>query len=92
MTGMKKTGVKRAALSAALITSLVLGGCGGQKAGGSAAPGTKNAEGKYDPVLTIKIAKQLDENAGRYGNGEDINKNPMVDLAVEKLGIRLETT
>lgn len=92
MTGMKKTGVKRAVLSAALISSLLLGGCGGQKGGGGTAPGTKNADGKYDPAVTIKIAKQQDENAGRYGSGEDINKNPMVDLAVEKLGIRLETT
>lgn len=51
----------------------------------------ENAEGRYDPVLTIRIAKQLDENTGRYGEGEDINKNPMVDLAVEKLGIKMET-
>lgn len=51
----------------------------------------KKCGGRYDPVLTIRIAKQLDENTGRYGEGEDINKNPMVDLAVEKLGIKMET-
>lgn len=43
-------------------------------------------------MLTIRIAKQLDENTGRYGDGEDINNNPMIDLAVEKLGIKMETT
>lgn len=43
-------------------------------------------------VLTITIAKQLDENAGKYDSGDDINNNPMVDLAVEKLGVKMETT
>ncbi len=89
---MKTKRGKTTAISALLVSALLLGGCGNQKAGNNTAPGTKNADGKYDPVLTITIAKQQDENAGRYGSGEDINKNPMVDLAVEKLGIRLETT
>ncbi|MFR6331698.1 MAG: hypothetical protein ACLUOI_24790 [Eisenbergiella sp.] len=40
---------------------------------------------------TIRIAKQLDENTGRYGRAEDINKNPMVDLTVESWGIKMET-
>lgn len=75
-----------------LAAALLAGGCGGSGQESSAAPGTKNADGKYDPVLTIKVAKQLDENAGRYADGEDINKNRMTDLAVEKLGIKMETT
>lgn len=78
------------AISAALMAAAVLAGCGKQSKGAETVS-TKNAEGRYDPVLTIRIAKQLDENTGRYGDGEDINKNPMVDLAVEKLGIRMET-
>ena len=70
---------------------MLIAGCGGQ-GGAVETAGTRNAEGKYDPQITITIAKQLDENTGRYGDGEDINKNPMVDLAVEKLGIKMETT
>ena len=46
---------------------------------------------KYDPEITITIGKQLDENTGRYGDGEDINKNPMTELTREKLGIKMET-
>ena len=84
--------LKKAVLSLVLASAMLIGGCGGSGKGNEAAAGTKNADGKYDPVLTIKVAKQLDENAGRYGDGEDINKNPMTDLAVEKLGIKMETT
>lgn len=83
---------KRAVMSLALATIILLGGCGSKETGGEAVASTKNADGKYDPVLTIHIAKQLDENTGRYGDGEDINNNPMIDLAVEKLGIKMETT
>ena len=43
-------------------------------------------------VLTITIAKQLDENTGRYASGDDINNNPMTRLAEEKLGLKMETT
>lgn len=78
------------AISLVLTVAAVLAGCG-KDGGGTETVSTKNAEGRYDPVLTIRIAKQLDENTGRYGEGEDINKNPMVDLAVEKLGIKMET-
>ena len=82
---------RKALLTIALAAVMLVGGCG-KAAESTQAAGTKNAEGRYDPVVTINIAKQLDENAGRYGDGEDINKNPMVDLAVEKLGIKMETT
>lgn len=78
------------AISLALMAAAVLTGCG-KDSTGTEAVSTKNAEGRYDPVLTIRIAKQLDENTGRYGEGEDINKNSMVDLAAEKLGIKMET-
>jgi putative aldouronate transport system substrate-binding protein len=46
--------------------------------------------GKYDPVVTITAAKQLDENAGKYDPGDDINNNPMIRLGVEKLGIKID--
>lgn len=84
--------MKKQFLSLALASAMLISGCGSQSSSTGAAVSTKNADGKYDPVLTITVAKQLDENAGRYGDGEDINKNPMVDLAVEKLGIKMETT
>lgn len=83
---------RKAILAIALASTMFLGACGSQKGESAATVSTKNADGKYDPVMTITIAKQLDENAGKYGEGEDINKNPMVDLAVEKLGIKMETT
>ena len=83
----------RVVISLVLASTIILGGCQGQGSkGSSAAAGTKNAEGKYNPVVTINVAKQLDENTGRYGDGEDINKNPMTKLAQEKVGIKMETT
>lgn len=83
----------RVVISLVLASAIILGGCQGQGSkGSSAAAGTKNTEGKYNPVVTINVAKQLDENTGRYGDGEDINKNPMTKLAQEKLGIKMETT
>lgn len=56
-------------LSAAMAAMMLMSGCG--KDGGSAQQetATKNADGKYEPTLTITIAKQLDENTGRYGDG-----------------------
>ncbi|MDF2871877.1 MAG: sugar transporter substrate-binding protein [Anaerocolumna sp.] len=84
---------KKAILSLLLVSALLLTGCGGKNSGGSKeAAATKNGDGKYDPAITITIAKQLDENTGRYGDGEDINKNPMTVLTEEKLGIKMETT
>lgn len=79
-------------LSAAMAAMMLMSGCG--KDGGSAQQetATKNADGKYEPTLTITIAKQLDENTGRYGDGEDINNNPMTRLTEEKLGLKMETT
>ena len=78
-------------LSAAMAAMMLMSGCG--KDGGSAQQetATKNADGKYEPTLTITIAKQLDENTGRYGDGEDINNNPMTHNK-KKLGLKMETT
>lgn len=52
----------------------------------------KDESGKYSPVLTITAAKELDENSGKYDSGDDINNNPMVQLGIDKLGIKVETT
>ncbi len=82
----------REAASFVLIFGLVLTGCGSKKdRDSSREAAVMNEEGRYDPAITITIAKQLDENAGRYGDGEDINKNPMTELAEEKLGIKMDT-
>lgn len=83
---------RQAVLSLALASVMLLGGCGQNAQESQEQTAVKNADGKYEPTLTINIAKQLDENAGRYGDGEDINKNPMTELAEEKLGIKMETT
>ena len=83
----------KAVLALALAATFVMGGCGKSDSSQSTqAAAVKNADGKYDPEVTIHIAKQLDENTGRYGDGEDINRNPMTELAEEKLGIKMETT
>lgn len=78
---------KRAIGSLVLVSAMAMG-----STGAFAADATKNADGKYDPEITITIGKQQDENTGRYGDGEDINKNPMTELTRESLGINMETT
>lgn len=100
---MKK---RKVALCLLMSSVMLLGGCGNQggdtsgqgsdSSSSSASTSSDSNAGSGDStdgsVLTIQIAKQLDENTGRYGSGEDINNNPMVNLAVEKLGIKMETT
>lgn len=94
---------RKAALCLLMSSVMLLGGCGGN-GGANQVPDSRGQDGNAvstantnndagtDGVLTIRIAKQLDENTGRYGSGEDINNNPMVNMAVEKLGIKMETT
>lgn len=53
---------------------------------------SKDETGKYSPPLVITAAKQLDENAGKYDKGDDVNNNPMIRLGEEKLGIKINTT
>lgn len=78
---------KKAIGSLVLVSAMAMGNMSA-----FAADATKNADGKYDPEITITIGKQLDENTGRYGDGEDINKNPMTEFTRESLGINMETT
>lgn len=80
---------KKMAAGIAVVTALAVAG-GTVTAYADSAQ--KDADGKYDPVLTITIGKQSDENSGKYADGEDINNNPMTQLGVEKLGIQIETT
>lgn len=75
-----------------LSSTLLLAACGSKGSEETKEPVTKDGSGKYSPTLTIKTAKQLDENSGKYDKGDDINKNPMISLGEEKLGIKIETT
>lgn len=72
--------MKRKKIIAVLLTAIVLlGGCG------SSGPDSEGG------AVTITIAKQLDENAGRYEGNDDLNNNPMTRLTEENLGIKIET-
>ena len=84
----KKTGVWITA--AALMTGL-LAGCGSGGEGETASAGVLK-DGKYDPPVTIAIGKQLDENAGKYKEGESLDDNVLTRWAAEHLGIRTQTT
>ncbi|MNB89155.1 Lipoprotein LipO precursor [compost metagenome] len=86
---MTKTGV--IAASALLMTSM-LAGCMSKDNGSGAAQEATLKDGKYDPVITITTAKQLDENAGKYINGESLNDNVMTRWGVDNLGIKIQTT
>ncbi len=89
--------MKRKKMIAVLLTSaLLLGGCGssvsdGEGGGAETATGTETPPSREDGSVTITIAKQLDENAGRYEGNDDLNNNPMTRLTEEKLGIKVET-
>lgn len=72
-------------LSLLLAVMLILSSCG-EMGGGS------GSDSPNDGLIHITIAKQLDENSGRYENGDDINNNPMTRLTEEKLGIKMDTT
>lgn len=86
---------KRKLLTSFLIcTTLLLTACGGGEGNASSEkePAKKDSSGKYSPTLTITAAKQSDENAGKYDSGDDVNKNPMIKLGEDKLGIKIDTT
>lgn len=86
---MKKTGI---VLSAAILMTGLLAGCGSDSKGSSSAAEATLKDGKYDPPITITIAKQQDENAGKYINGESLNDNVLTRWGKEHLGIQIETT
>jgi putative aldouronate transport system substrate-binding protein len=94
-TYMKKIAVLA---SAAILTTGLLAGCSSDnkdnsnKAAANAGAGTAMKDGKFDPPITITIAKQQDENAGKYINGETINDNVLTRWGKENLGINIETT
>lgn len=87
--------MKRLILPITLLCSMtLLAACGGGsgESDTKAEASKKNADGIYEPTVTINIAKQQDENTGRYEDKDDISNNPMTRLGVEKKGIQIETT
>lgn len=86
---------KKKIISALLVTALLFGGCGnGMEPAGESSGAVTNepgVSGAADEPITITIAKQLDENAGRYEGNDDLNNNPMTRLTEEKLGIKIDT-
>lgn len=72
-----------------VITALLLGLLPLLLAACDKEPTAKQAE---QPVVTITAGKQSDENYGRYTVGEDINHNPMIQLGVDQLGIKIQYT
>ncbi|MFT8337448.1 hypothetical protein [Schleiferilactobacillus harbinensis] len=85
---------KLVASSVALLSVALLVGCGNMSSGSSSSEkvAKKNAEGIYSPTVTITTAKQLDENAGKYAKGDDLNTNPFIKLGVKDKGIKIKTT
>lgn len=75
-----------------ILAAGMLAGCGSKESSGSGAPEAALKDGKYDPAITITIAKQQDENAGKYMNGESLNDNVLTRWGEENLGIKIETT
>ncbi|MHA6530358.1 type 2 periplasmic-binding domain-containing protein [Paenibacillus sp. BAC0078] len=86
---MKKTGIT---LSALLLMTGLLAGCSSDNKGSNSAAEATLKDGKYDPPIKITIAKQLDENAGKYINGESLNDNVLTRWGTKNLGITVETT
>lgn len=79
-------------LVAVMMTASLIAGCSsGGNSSSQDQPSTLK-DGKYDPPITITIAKQLDENAGKYLEGESLNDNVLTRWGVENLGIKIETT
>ncbi|MNB97201.1 Lipoprotein LipO precursor [compost metagenome] len=90
---MKKVGTM---LSVAVLTAGVLAGCNSSNNESSSAPEKTSAttfkDGKYEPPITITIAKQQDENSGNYMPGESLNDNVLTRWGEKTLGIKIETT
>ena len=102
---MKK--IRKTLLCTLLAAIMVLSACG-DMSGGNDSPSNPDStpsnpstsgdtsgaspESSGGGVITINVAKQLDENSGRYQNGDDINNNPMTRMTEEKLGLKMVTT
>lgn len=89
---MKKSSVLWRRASAILLMASFVAGCSGGESGTDNTQESVLKDGKYDPPITITIAKQQDENAGKYLNGESLNDNVLTRWGEQNLGIKIETT
>lgn len=80
-----------ALVSAAVVFGGLLAGCSNNNTAEPTAESTFQ-NGKYNPPVTITIAKQQDENAGKYINGESLNDNVLSRWGEKNLGIKIKTT
>lgn len=84
---------KKTFLMTSSLLALTLAGCGGATdAGTDSTVGAEKVDGKYDPAITITVAKQQDELAGKYKTGESLNDNVLTRWGEEELGIKIDTT
>lgn len=75
-----------------MLSTALVAGCSGGESKTVSTTESVLKDGKYDPPITMTIAKQQDENAGKYINGESLNDNVLTRWGEEKLGIKVETT
>ncbi|WKL01944.1 hypothetical protein Q0F98_37170 [Paenibacillus amylolyticus] len=62
-------------VSMVMLSAILMAGCSKGESASETVPASVLKDGKYDPPFTITIAKQQDENAGKYINGETLNDN-----------------
>lgn len=90
---MKFINNRLALLTVSFATLTLLSGCGDLSQDSvEEVVSEKNSDGVYDPVITITVGKQLEENAGSYFEGESLNDNVLTRWGEEELGIKIETT
>ncbi|MCM3784557.1 hypothetical protein M3231_16360 [Neobacillus mesonae] len=89
---MKRTSALWKKVSTIMLTASLVAGCSGGESDSGTTQQSLLKDGKYDPPMTITIAKQQDENAGKYLNGESLNDNVLTRWGEENLGIKIETT
>lgn len=79
-------------VSLVILSAMLVAGCSQGESSTESGPTSVLKDGKYDPPFKITIAKQQDENAGKYINGESLNDNVLTRWGEENLGIKIETT
>lgn len=75
-------------VSMVMLSAVLMAGCSKGESASETAPASVLKDGKYDPPFTITIAKQQDENAGKYINGETLNDNVLTRWGEQNTGIK----
>lgn len=86
-----KKGIKKKWLILGLVCTFAIAGCTSKQSTEVQPEASKNADGIYEPMLTITTAKGSEELAGKYDQGDNINNNPLTRWGEENLGIKIET-